>query len=122
MPLQFNRVTWYSKLLAVVVLLLVIAEGAYFGSQFAQIKQDWQTAKAIVAQDQPQTHGLAGLLYKNERYGFLINLPASWQGYQVVSAEWQGATSGDQGEVIVSRGPVISLRYPLWTASVPRRS
>ena len=61
------------------------------------------------------------LVYKNTQYGFDFTLPMSWKGYSIVDDVWNGYFSGSAGDVPVERGPVISIRNPLWTASVPRQ-
>jgi hypothetical protein len=38
MNIQWNHVTWYSKLLAVIVVLIAFAGGFYFGTRDTEIK------------------------------------------------------------------------------------
>lgn len=60
-----------------------------------------------------------GVLYRNPEYGFTFTLPAAWEGYAVVTTEWEGLPVG--GSDPVQTGPMISLRHPLWTAEAPRQ-
>ncbi len=39
MSIQWNEVTWYSKLLAVILFLMVFAGGFYFGTRNEEIKE-----------------------------------------------------------------------------------
>jgi len=59
--------------------------------------------------------------YQNTQYGFNFTLPASWSGYTIVNSEWVGNVSGPQGDTPTEKGPIISIRNPLWTAAVPRQ-
>jgi len=60
--------------------------------------------------------------YRNAQYGFGVSLPISWQGYSTVVNEWKGTTSGGpKGEIIIEKGPIISVRHPGWTVQVPRQ-
>jgi len=55
--------------------------------------------------------------YTNTTYGFSIPLPADWQGYTVITLQWDG-TDVATGNV-VEHGPKIVLRNPKWTAAAP---
>lgn len=60
--------------------------------------------------------------YKNTPYGFTFTLPESWNGYSIVTSQWEGLAQGGQtGETIVASGPIISIRDPKWTAKTPRQ-
>ena len=64
----------------------------------------------------------AGIVYDNKEYGFRLSLPESWKGYSVVMAQWEGMSiPDDQGEKLVTTGPGISIRHPLWTKEAPRQ-
>lgn len=60
--------------------------------------------------------------YANTQYGFNFSLPDSWKGYTIVSGTWEGLSIGGQnGEIIVESGPLISIRHPRWTTQSPRQ-
>lgn len=61
--------------------------------------------------------------YRNDQYGFAVELPASWAGFATVVAEWQGDAIGPGGEIVLGaeRGPMISIRHPQWTTEKPRQ-
>jgi hypothetical protein len=61
------------------------------------------------------------LSYHNEQYDFTFFLPASWQGYSVLTQQWNGQTysPGTDKVVETEHGPVIVLRHPQWAASDP---
>lgn len=61
-------------------------------------------------------------IYKNKEYGFKFTLPISWEGYTIVTSEWEGISLGDsQSSKVVERGPIISIRHPLWTEKEQRQ-
>jgi len=55
--------------------------------------------------------------YKNEKYGFEISFPDSWQYYAVISETWQGTMVN--GDTKKYQGPKILLRSPKWTEAKP---
>lgn len=60
-----------------------------------------------------------GIVYRNDVYGFSLNLPFSWEGYSVVQSVWNG--NGIDDPSLKSSGPIISIRHPEWTTEVPRQ-
>ena len=62
--------------------------------------------------------GEAALVYENRQYKFALSLPATWQGFQVVTGEWEGL---DQDGKKVETGPVLKIRHPEWTEENPRQ-
>ncbi len=56
--------------------------------------------------------------YKNDQYGFSIDLPSSWKGYKVLVTGWEGRDMAS-GKVS-DHGPIITLRHPDWTTANPR--
>ncbi len=64
----------------------------------------------------------AELVYDNTDYGFTFSLPRSWEGYTIVTDQWEGrALDGDQVGNVVATGPKLSIRHPLWTSDTPRQ-
>lgn len=62
------------------------------------------------------------LVYKNEQYGFSFALPESWKNYKIITEEWEGRWLEDAPEgKNVEKGPLISIRHPLWTEKNPRQ-
>lgn len=59
------------------------------------------------------------LLCGNVQYGFTFSLPASWQGYTVITGAWEGFSPG--GSSASASGPLLSIRHPQWTAAEPRQ-
>jgi len=60
--------------------------------------------------------------YKNTEYGFSFTLPESWEGYKIINDQWEGLSTNDsQGEKVVEKGPMISIRHPKWTDENPRQ-
>lgn len=61
-----------------------------------------------------------GLVYVNQQYGFRFTLPKSWKGYTAVASEWNGRMVDSHPEKS-EKGPLISIRHPLWTKENPRQ-
>jgi hypothetical protein len=61
------------------------------------------------------------LEYKNDQYGFSFSLPVSWTGYNIINEVWTGYATGGQGDKKFTEGPLISIRHPLWTQTLPRQ-
>ena len=59
--------------------------------------------------------------YRNSDLGFSVSLPSSWDGFLVRSSEWEGLKSGELGEEVVERGPLISIVHPESTDQKPRQ-
>ena len=113
--MEWNRVTWYSKLCAVIVFLLVLWLGAYIGEQYGEL-QAQQSQQAEQNQQVSNNYAPAptvGVVYKNETYGFSLNLPDSWKGYTVTTVPF---TSFDK---TITYGQTVTLRSPDWTAQNP---
>jgi hypothetical protein len=58
-------------------------------------------------------------VYRNGEYGFSFSLPDSWQGYSVVTDQWEG--TNHKSAVTEENGPLVSIRHPQWTAQNPRQ-
>lgn len=63
----------------------------------------------------------ARIEYRNSELGFSFSLPASWGGFSVQNRLWEGAKSGEQGDVVVEQGPLISIVHPRSTTQQPRQ-
>jgi hypothetical protein len=59
--------------------------------------------------------------YRNTEYGFSFSLPISWKGYSIETSSWDGNSPDQQGDVVVEKGPIISIRHPEWTSANPRQ-
>lgn len=59
---------------------------------------------------------------ENADYGFRVSLPQSWEGYTVLSEQWEGVPSDDaKGKKAAETGPLLSIRHPAWTPQEPRQ-
>lgn len=54
--------------------------------------------------------------YINEVYGFKINLPPAWKGFEVYYETW---TAKEVSGVMATSGPKIVVRHPKWTEDHP---
>ena len=59
------------------------------------------------------------IIYKNTQSGFTFKLPSSWNGYTIVTSQWEGIASN--GSKAIETGPIISIRDPKWTKETPRQ-
>jgi hypothetical protein len=61
------------------------------------------------------------LRYHNKEYGLVFSLPPSWQGYSVLSHQWEGISysPAKDATVVTAQGLMIVLRHPQWTANDP---
>jgi len=66
----------------------------------------------------PTTQPTESLEYQNTEYGFSFSLPVSWKGYSIITDTWRGYDNGNS-DITVEQGPIISIRYPLWTSENP---
>lgn len=61
--------------------------------------------------------------YKNIDYGFIFNLPDSWDNYSIIKENWIGNhfnSEDNQSDKTVT-GPMINIRHPQWTKESPRQ-
>lgn len=61
--------------------------------------------------------------YKNNKYGFVMNLPDTWEGFTTIEDEWQGDSVNQSGQMQTNTqsGPIISIRHPDWEYKSPRQ-
>ena len=88
------------------------------GSYVGRIGPNCEFAECPVSTKTPT---LTTVVYKNDQYGFTFSLPISWNGYSIITDEWEGYTSDEPQAVVVEKGPMISIRHPQWTSQNPRQ-
>ena len=88
----------------------------------------WRIDGVAMSQDTAADGGDASasqdgaVVYENADYGFRVSLPQSWEGYTVLSEQWEGdAPDGAKGEKATQTGPLLSIRHPAWTPQEPRQ-
>ncbi len=74
MKIIWNKVTWYSELLAVIVLAGAICLGFYFKSEFKKVSD----IKPVEVQSQSDIDTKDWKTYRNEKYGFEFKYPESF--------------------------------------------
>jgi squalene-hopene/tetraprenyl-beta-curcumene cyclase len=57
------------------------------------------------------------VVYRNARYGFCVDLPARWAGYEVIEEKWE---SGPASGGAPASGLKLRFRSPRWTKDAPR--
>lgn len=63
------------------------------------------------------------LEYRNDEFGFAFKLPDTWNGYSIVTAQWEGYPIGGQGSDTdeLETGAMIQIRHPQWAEEKPRQ-
>ena len=119
-----------SNIIMVVIVVVLIGVTAYLviANNYAPsgqttVNQNTNVPQINTNQNTPpvNTPAATTLNYQNTQYNFNFTLPVSWTGYSIVTSEWVGNVSGPQGDTPTEKGPIISIRHPLWTAAVPRQ-
>ena len=94
------------KILITIIVVALVGIPGYFW--FAANNQ--KPANIIVSPNQ------TGIEYTNNQYGFSFALPKDWKDYSIATSTWEGWASGLPGNVLSAQGPIVSIRYPNWTA------
>lgn len=61
------------------------------------------------------------IIYINTQYGFSFELPESWQGYKVITEQWEGLAIGSPDNTPIHQGPLFLIRHPNWTSENPHQ-
>jgi len=104
--------------LTVVAIILVVSFGYFIlaGKSPAPVPpvQSQNTIASTKQLSEPIT-------YDDPEYGFNLSLPASWKGYSVIKDEWIGTKITKNIDIPSEKGPLVSIRHPLWTKALPRQ-
>lgn len=85
-----------------------------------QVENKWLIVQVTLGEyEESELEKNDGLVYENKEYGFSFALPESWEGYKVITEEWEGTPAGS--EEVIASGPKILIRHPQWTAENPRQ-
>jgi hypothetical protein len=85
----------------------------------------WATAALIVigcqSRHEASHRSEFPVRYHNQLYGLTFRLPASWQGFTVLTQQWEGISYIPTKDIteVTEQGPLIVLRHPRWTARDP---
>lgn len=102
-----NLNTSRKNLMGASLIILVIIIGYYL---FAQ--------KIFFVPQVSPSPSVTNVEYKNNQYGFSVDLPESWRGYTVSIDKWIGNVSGGvNGDIVFIDGPLISIHNPKWTGA-----
>lgn len=88
----------------IVLVLIIILLGV--GGYFAFVKKPAQINDPMIFLNE----------YRNDQYGFGLELPNSWNGFTVLNSRWEGRDiSVNSNGSVTETGPIITLRHPQWT-------
>jgi photosystem II stability/assembly factor-like uncharacterized protein len=83
--------------------------------------QDFQPSKPLAGaanrQAAPPKKEAAPITYRNTEYGFCFSLPASWEGFSIITGQWSGESPGSTES---TSGPMLRIRHREWTEDDPR--
>jgi hypothetical protein len=100
-------------LITLLVIFVLVVAGAVWYYE-AQMQGGYSTPTTTGSTTTGTTTGASSTIsYVNNQYGFNVVLPASWQGYTIVTSTWSGVNMPSM------TGPIISIRNPAWTSSTP---
>jgi len=97
----------------IVVIVLILAGGIWYYEAQTGVTAPLYPPTPPIATSTANPIPSSTITYVNTQYGFTFTLPASWAGYSIVTSTWTG-----NSQPPVS-GPILSIRNPAWTASVP---
>jgi hypothetical protein len=108
-----------------IILLILIGVGSVGGLWWWNQVQLADDAQNLPMYTPRMSAAPSASLYRNDQYGFSINLPSYWgsystannHSYSILNTQWQG-TDVASGK-ITETGPLITLRSPNWLAAVP---
>ena len=114
MNLAWNKVTWFSKLLALVLLLVVFAISFLLGVEFQQAQDSLlpTTHTPTVPKEVVPKTPDGWQIYSNEKYGYSILHPPTWR----VETQSNSEFSSDTSEIIINTTSLESteqLSYPI---------
>lgn len=98
--------------------LETVRRGQHVGSDDIEVTKQTGTLSMQASGRQSQSDTI---VYENHEYGFRFFLPKTWEGYTVVTEQWEGFVLGPQGDRLVQTGPRILIRHPRWTRERPRQ-
>jgi hypothetical protein len=59
------------------------------------------------------------IIYENTQYGFQFKLPETWEGYTIITDEWEADSMTESGKT--EKGSMVSIRHPEWSEEDPRQ-
>jgi hypothetical protein len=103
MTIICNKVTWYSKLIAAIVLAGAVWLGMYFYAEFKKVGEINSGLQMV------DTNASDWKEYSNSIYGFKMEFIDSWKGFAVDTTVWNGRLiDGDKAY----SGPLLVFKNP----------
>lgn len=114
----------HPKITNVILIILVILLVSF--AVYSNIKKNPEKNNIVNQNNSTSTENtikLSKIYYKNSNYGFVINLPDSWDGHSVIEDEWEGyeVNSTFEKPAPIEHGPLVSVRHPDWEYKSPRQ-
>lgn len=106
-------------IITIIIIVVIMAGAVLLAKEKGFIRSGSKTNSGNSNQSQNSNQQAKTIEYVNTQYGFKVALPQDWKGYSIVNSSWQGYTINATGEVPSERGPMISIRNPLWTEKNP---
>ncbi len=104
---------------ALYLLLVLLLSVSVFGC----IKGNSENDPAKVVPQQGEQQEKDTIVYQNTKYGFSFSLPQTWQGYTIVSEEWEGYSlvDGAPSSSPAETGVIMNIRHPQWNSQNQRQ-
>ncbi|MEQ1500360.1 MAG: hypothetical protein ABL917_03265 [Parcubacteria group bacterium] len=74
-----------------------------------------------VASTTPQPTPSTKVSYRNNDYGFVIDLPTSWENYTIILDPWEGYSLVGGEQKAGEEGYTLLIRHPDWEYKSPRQ-
>ena len=127
-------VKWAVAAIALTLLAGCSGQGSLTESSPVPSSQETATSPDSTSSQAPETNSaspsdaptptvdLNAVVYENTQYGFSFKLTQDWQGYSIISSQWEGLPLGEAtGSQSAVTGPMLSIRDPKWTDLKPRQ-
>lgn len=98
-----------------------MANGGYAAQRPITLVVEYLGGKWLITSVKIDANQETATVYQNMKYGFSFELPASWQGYSIISDKWEGFAIDTPKTKPAQTGPMLSIRHPQWTAANPRQ-
>jgi hypothetical protein len=122
MKSAFRKTTAMWAAAALAVALLAGCSGRNQSAEPSPSATSGEEATAAPSASPSPSANPGAVVYEDTQYGFTFALPEDWEGYTIISSEWEGlSTAEGSGDKVVETGPTLSIRDPRWTEENKRQ-